>query len=96
MAVDPPPSLIDVLVGSGNGIDRAIRASLPDDGSQLLLVVDQFEELFTQVDETTARRFIDALVDAITVPNSRLRVVLTLRADFYLSLIHISEPTRPY
>ena len=56
---------------------------LPNDGSQLLLVIDQFEELFTQVDADTANRFIDTLVSAVTDDQSRVRVVVTLRADFY-------------
>ncbi len=83
VAVSPPPSLIDVLVGSEHGIDRAVRAALPDDGSQLLLAIDQFEELFTQVDQATSLQFIDSLVDAVTAKHSRVRVVVTLRADFY-------------
>ena len=30
---------------------RAVLRILPDDGSRLLLVIDQFEELFTLVDD---------------------------------------------
>ena len=46
-------------------------------------MIDQFEELFTQVDDDTAERFIDELVDVVTAPATRVRVVITLRADFY-------------
>ena len=46
-------------------------------------MIDQFEELFTQVDDDTAERFIDELVDLVTAPGTRVRVVITLRADFY-------------
>jgi WD40 repeat protein len=56
---------------------------LPNDPTQLLLVIDQCEELFTQVDDDTAERFIDELVDMVTAPATRVRVVITLRADFY-------------
>ena len=56
---------------------------LPHDGSQLLLLIDQFEELFTQVDTATANHFIANLVSAVTDEQSRIRVVATLRADFY-------------
>ena len=52
---------------------------LPD-GAELLLVIDQFEELFTMADEATARAFL-AMLEAC-VDNDRLRVVVTLRADF--------------
>ena len=49
-----------------------------------MLVIDQFEELFTLVsDETLRTHFIDNLLTAITDPRGRVRVVLTLRADFY-------------
>ena len=56
---------------------------MPTENDQLLVVVDQFEELFTQVDEETATRFMDELVDLLTAPRTRVRVVVTLRADFY-------------
>ncbi|APR75292.1 High-affnity carbon uptake protein Hat/HatR [Minicystis rosea] len=50
---------------------------------QLLLVVDQLEELFTQVeDHADAAAFVAALLHAVTEPGSRVHVVLTLRADF--------------
>ena len=50
----------------------------------LLLVIDQFEELFTLVDdEAERRRFLVNLVAAIDDPHGRVVVVLTLRADSY-------------
>ena len=49
-----------------------------------MLVIDQFEELFTLVrDEALRTHFIDNLLAAVTDPRGRVRVVLTLRADFY-------------
>ncbi|MBX6769676.1 MAG: hypothetical protein IRY90_21415, partial [Actinomadura rubrobrunea] len=50
----------------------------------LLLVVDQFEEVFTLCADGAERaRFIAALLTAVRAPNSRTRVVLGVRADFY-------------
>jgi len=49
----------------------------------VLLVIDQFEELFTVADPAVASRFLDALAVAVTEERSHLRVVVTLRADFY-------------
>ena len=58
--------------------------TLPHDGSELVLVVDQFEELFTLVqDESKRAQFLDLLSAAVLEPNSRVRVVIALRADFY-------------
>ena len=82
VAVDPPASLLEQLAGE-HGLQRALRHVLPSDGSQLLLLIDQFEELFTQVDTATAHRFLDTLVRAVTDDQSRIRVIATLRADFY-------------
>ncbi|HKX75084.1 MAG TPA: extracellular solute-binding protein, partial [Acidimicrobiia bacterium] len=83
VAIEPQLSLLEVLMGGTAGIRRAIGQILPDDGSPLLLVVDQFEELFTQVEEGEAEAFFGGLAEAVTDPRSRLRVITTLRADFY-------------
>ena len=53
------------------------------EGGQLLLLVDQFEELFTLSPEAEQRAFLEGITHALTVPDSRLRVVATLRADYY-------------
>ncbi len=48
------------------------------------LVVDQFEEVFTlTADERERSCFLESLRVAAVDPESRLRVVVTLRADFY-------------
>ena len=52
-------------------------------GIRTLLVVDQFEDLFTVADEAARRRFLHALTAGLTDPDGRLTVVLTLRADYY-------------
>jgi DNA-binding SARP family transcriptional activator/tRNA A-37 threonylcarbamoyl transferase component Bud32 len=82
VATNPPNALLELLLVPG-GVRRAIRRVMPNDHDQLLLVIDQFEELFTQVDEDTATRFIDELVDVVTATSGRVHVVITLRADFY-------------
>ncbi|MFJ1766827.1 hypothetical protein ACIOD2_41315 [Amycolatopsis sp. NPDC088138] len=58
-------------------------ANEPDDGD-LVFVVDQFEETFTQCEDPGERdRFVAALVSAAEAGGSRIRVVLGIRADFY-------------
>jgi hypothetical protein len=83
IAVHPVASLLDQLTGGPTAIRRAVRRLLPDDPSPLFLVIDQFEELFTQSSEATAAAFLDALAAAVEDEQSDLRVLLTLRADFY-------------
>ncbi len=68
------------------GIRRAVEALLEREGaSRMLLVVDQFEELFTLCrDEQERSAFVDALVQGIDPSiDGVLSVVIALRADFY-------------
>ena len=82
--MNPPDSLLGQLAEDARGIARATKRILPDETAELLLVIDQFEELFTLCDnESTRRRFLAALAVAVSDPASRVRVVATLRADFY-------------
>jgi hypothetical protein len=87
VAVDPPPSLVEPMQRDTRGMLRTLRRILPgEDGNQpqLLLIIDQFEELFTLVEDQERREFfLDSLLAALTAPRSPLRVVITLRADFY-------------
>ena len=84
VAVNPPSSLLDQLRDGDRGLLRSATRVLPDDDGVLVIVIDQFEELFT-TDVSPADRdlFLRALAVAVTEPLSRVRVVLTLRADFY-------------
>lgn len=62
---------------------RTLLAGEPS-GTELLLVVDQFEEVFTLCrSEQERTSFIAALLAAAVAANSRTRVVLGVRADFY-------------
>jgi WD40 repeat protein/DNA-binding XRE family transcriptional regulator len=85
VAINPPSSLMEQLQADERGLARAVKRVLPgDDHTQLVLVIDQFEELFTLVEDEKARAdFLDSLFSAVTDPRSRLWVVITLRADFY-------------
>lgn len=49
-------------------------------GKRLLLVIDQFEEIYTLCSSTEQIQLIDLLLDALNVDN--LTLVLTIRADF--------------
>ncbi len=56
------------------------------DTVEWLLFIDQFEELFTLVPETSRRAFITWLAASLHTP--RVRVVATLRADFYAACVN--------
>ncbi len=63
--------------------DWLVEGLLPRDG-ELLLVIDQFEELFTvTADAGERRRFLDVVAGLVSDPRHRVRVVVTMRADYY-------------
>jgi WD40 repeat protein len=67
-------------------LDLAVRQTLVGRPSlaHILLMVDQFEEVFTLCgDEGERTGFIEGLLGAVRSPRSRARVVLGVRADFY-------------
>ncbi len=83
VAVKPATNLIKRLESSKDGLMRVVEAILPEN-EELLLVIDQFEEVFTLLDDEEQRtHLLNSLLFAVTNPGSRLRVIVTLRADFY-------------
>jgi hypothetical protein len=59
----------------------ASRIQERNGGKRLLLIADQFEELYTLCQKEEQERFADAMLAAISPEN--LTLVFTLRADFY-------------
>lgn len=82
VAVVETSGLADRLAEDEAGVDRVLRRLVPGDG-QLLLVVDQLEELFTLASGPDQRAFLKGVMHAVQAPDSRLRLLATLRADFY-------------
>ena len=84
-------ALREDLQGDEQGLGRALQRvwPAPADGSpqpdRLLLFIDQFEELFTLVnDEATRQQFLELVRAALSAPSCAfLSIMLTLRADFY-------------
>lgn len=87
LATDDPDEVAAILHAGADGLRRAVAAVLPNDGSELLLVIDQFEEVFSQARDDDREAFLDHLTTAVDHPTSRLRVVATVRADFYDHLL---------
>ncbi len=83
VAVRPPAGLLGRLESGPRGLLELADAIVPE-GTELLLVVDQFEEAFTLTETEDERAlFLESLRVATADPASRVRVVATLRADFY-------------
>jgi hypothetical protein len=81
-AVEPVPNLVEQLERDEHGLRRAARRLLPPGRSELVLLIDQLEELFTLADEVPRARFLASLAAAVRDPGDRIRVVVTLRADY--------------
>jgi WD40 repeat protein/serine/threonine protein kinase len=92
VAADQARNLHEPLNRDQRGLLRAAQLILPDDESELVMIVDQLEEVFTLVEDESARQhFLDLLYTAVTAPRSRVRVIITLRADFYDKPLHYPE-----
>ncbi|MEV6880072.1 hypothetical protein [Amycolatopsis sp. NPDC051128] len=79
-----PGALLDDFAAHPRNLGLAARQLVDGGDADLVLVVDQFEEVFTLCQDDQERaRFLDALVTATTEPGSRTRVVLGIRTDFY-------------
>lgn len=63
------------------GVLRAVLPELPPSG--MLLVIDQFEEVFTLADEETRRSFLANVVSLTEEHVRPISVLLTIRADCY-------------
>jgi WD40 repeat protein/serine/threonine protein kinase len=85
VALYPTSDLLEQIQRDERGLLESARQLLPaETGNELLLVIDQFEELFTQVqDPAVTVRYLDNLATALADSHCRLWVIITLRADFY-------------
>ncbi|HEY6530860.1 MAG TPA: BTAD domain-containing putative transcriptional regulator, partial [Acidimicrobiales bacterium] len=91
VAVHPPATLLDQLRDPNQPLARTIQRVLPDPGSAVVLVVDQFEELFTLTDDDERDAFLGAVATALGDRGGAVRLVATLRADYYDA--PLSHPT---
>jgi WD40 repeat protein len=84
VAVKPVPNLLARLQDDPDGLVWAADQILAETEGDLLLIIDQFEELFTFApDERERLQFMALLQSAASDLHSRARVIVMLRADFY-------------
>jgi len=84
-SVTATSTLMDDMGKDSRSLRLYIKKLLSNsENSNLLLVVDQFEETFTLCKDLDERKaFIENLLSLAEEENSSSRVVITLRADFY-------------
>ena len=73
------------------GVEGFVRWLRTRTEPMVLLVIDQFEELFTLAGENECQEFIDLILGAIKYAGDRFKLVLTIRADFVASCLEIPE-----
>lgn len=84
VAIESDTDIVTRMAGSTRGLLESVNAVLPQDNSELLLFIDQFEEIFTlTTDEEKRKTFLNNIHSAAMDPLSRVRIIITLRADFY-------------
>jgi WD40 repeat protein len=80
----PPASLRDELLADPDALHLRVRQAVADSARDVVLIVDQFEEVFTLCQDADERdRFLTALLTAVVADGSATRVVLGIRTDFY-------------
>jgi WD40 repeat protein/energy-coupling factor transporter ATP-binding protein EcfA2 len=80
----PAAQLLNHLKEPGESLHYFSREALEDTGKKnLVVVIDQFEEVFTQAgSEEERKNFILAVLNAVEVSNGPVMVILTMRSDF--------------
>ncbi|NER95910.1 MAG: TIR domain-containing protein [Symploca sp. SIO1B1] len=88
---EEPSSTLKTSLGSTlTNLKLAVKKILASEPNvqRLLLIVDQFEEIFTLSQEEERDKFQETLLDLAKIPNCY--VILTVRADFYPDLMESS------
>ena len=77
-------NLDPLLLGEPDGLTRAISGTLRGEARELVVVIDQMEELWTDASRDARKAFVDVMVGTLAADRSyRLRVVATVRADLF-------------
>lgn len=77
------PDLFEILTHDERGMVRAVKRIIPEN-SEFVLFIDQFEEAFTLIADDEERvHFLQSILNAVEDERSRIKIIVTLRADFY-------------
>ncbi|MEM7760538.1 MAG: hypothetical protein AAF298_20765, partial [Cyanobacteria bacterium P01_A01_bin.40] len=73
------------------GVEGFVRWLRTCSESMVVLVIDQFEELFTLAGESERQELIELIIGGIKYAGDRFKLVLTIRADFVASCLETPE-----
>ena len=82
IATDALPDIAGELMAATRSLRDIVAEISPS--NVVVLVIDQFEELFTEtIDDRERRAFLRALVDVANDRQGAVRIIATMRADFF-------------
>jgi WD40 repeat protein/uncharacterized caspase-like protein/energy-coupling factor transporter ATP-binding protein EcfA2 len=73
------------------GVEGFVRWLRTRPEAMVVLVIDQFEELFTLASESERQEFIELILGALKYAGDRFKLVLTIRADFVAACLETPE-----
>ena len=74
----------ELIAKGANGLRQLVTSSVINDKQRLVLVIDQFEEVFTLCKDNEQReKFFECLLGALERCGKKLCLMLTMRADFF-------------
>lgn len=78
------PNLHHQLEEDERGFARVLKRIITNEETRLVLLIDQFEEIFTMVENEAMRvKFLNAIMEVVNDTRSRAKIIITIRADFY-------------
>jgi WD40 repeat protein/energy-coupling factor transporter ATP-binding protein EcfA2 len=98
--VSPENILLDMHLNS-DGIAYALKKSLVKKGEKVLLVIDQFEEIFRYntisaggTRESLTAEFIEKIVRAVSNPDTGIHAIISMRSEYISECMHYNEFTQ--
>lgn len=83
VATNDGSDVVAALMSGSRSLASVVEEVAPGH-QRVLVVIDQLEELFTQtIDDTERHTFLQMLVDVVASSDPSVRVVATLRADYF-------------
>ena len=94
-------TILKELLSSSDGITEAVRKLIEKHGGKVLLVVDQFEELFrysslgkSDSSHATTSKFVDCIVNSVSQSSVNVFTIITMRSDFIGECAHYQGLTQ--
>ncbi|MEO0015461.1 MAG: hypothetical protein RLZZ535_3850, partial [Cyanobacteriota bacterium] len=73
------------------GVEGFVRWLRTRTEAMVVLVIDQFEELFTLAGESERQEFLELILGAVEYAGDRFKLILTIRADFVAACLESPE-----